>query len=580
MSAERFKVQPDEQVLLKGSLTYRKSTWGIVHCQGVLTTKRLVLGKKLNMAWGIVPRLYVWIRGRKIVFETPLENIQSIETGNYFVLKTNDGSEYPLVSDRFLTAKNEDWVRAITDAVNRAGGNVLVKPGTDSVQFDPGSGASVRSGGESALVLTSSAKAWIVAAIGIVFSLGLIVWQVKAGRATPVSLSAEDMATIAADQGAQGRARLSASDSARKDFAKNLRELLAVAEEARLKGFAYKPEIRRQLELTRTVIIAQNYFKTAGSTAAISDADIDAFFKESGQENRFQEFINEMKAQDPTGAQQIPEEQIKQAKHQWGQVMLGERRGIAAGVDKKRNVELQILLQQSRLLAEAYAQENLNPEKNPGMKATDAEIDAYLKAHLEDQVHARHILISAGKAESPDAPSPVPSESDKAQARTKAEQVLKRARAGEDFAALAKQFSSDPGSKDKGGDLGWFAAGQMVPEFDKAAFALQPGQISDIVESQFGFHIIKVEERRMGEKDRNQARETIEQEKGKKWVEDIVKRSHVTVADNYTVTAPAAQPPTSLFAPGGPPEGPPVAPEATDKNPKPAPAPKATNKKR
>jgi parvulin-like peptidyl-prolyl isomerase len=387
------------------------------------------------------------------------------------------------------------------------------------------------------------------------------------------------MATIAADQGAQGRARLSASDTARKDFAKNLRELLAVAEEARSKGFAYKPEIRRQLELTRTVIIAQNYFKTAGNAAAVSDADVEAFFKESGQESRFQEFINEMKAQDPSGAQQIPEEQMKQARHQWGQVMLGERRGIEAGIDKKRNVELQILLQQSRLLAEAYAQENLNPEKNPGMKATDAEIDAYLKAHLEDQVHARHILIAAGKAESPDAPSPAaPSDKDKAQARATAEQVLKRARAGEDFAALAKQYSSDPGSKDKGGDLGWFAAGQMVPEFDKAAFVLQPGQISEIVETQFGFHIIKVEERRMGEKDRNQVRETIEQEKGKKWVEDVVKRSHVTVADNYTVEAPPAQPPTSLFAPGGPPEGPAVAPE-TDKNPKPA-TPKATNKKR
>jgi peptidyl-prolyl cis-trans isomerase C len=427
--------------------------------------------------------------------------------------------------------------------------------------------------------LNSTTKAWIAAAIGIVFSLGLIVWQVKAGRATPVSLSAEDMATIAADQGAQGRARLAASDAARKDFAKNLRELLAVAEEARLKGFAYKPEIRRQLELTRTVIIAQSYFKSQGAAAAVSDADIEAYFKESGQENRFQEFINEMKAQDPSGAQQIPEEQLKQARHQWGQVMLGERRGIAAGLDHKRNVELQILLQQSRLLAEAYAQENLNPEKNPRMKATDTEIDAYLKAHLEDQVHARHILIAAGKPESPDAPSPAaPSEKDKAQARTTAEQVLKRARAGEDFAALAKQYSSDPGSKDKGGDLGWFAAGQMVPEFDKAAFALQPGQISDIVETQFGFHIIKVEERRMGEKDRNQARETIEQEKSKKWVEDVVKRSHVTVADNYSVTAPAAQPPTSLFAPGGPPEGPPVAPQPTDKNPKPSP--KATSKKR
>jgi peptidyl-prolyl cis-trans isomerase C len=427
--------------------------------------------------------------------------------------------------------------------------------------------------------LNSTTKAGIAAAIGIVFSVILIVWQVYASHATPVSLTAEDMATIATDQGAQGRARLSASDSARKDFAKNLRELLAVAEEARSKGFAYKPEIRKQLELTRTVIIAQNYFKNAGSAAAVSDADVEAFFKESGQESRFQGFINEMKAQDPSGAQQIPEEQMKQARHQWGQVMLGERRGIEAGLDKKRSVELQILLQQSRLLAEAYAQENLNPEKNPGMKATDAEIDAYIKAHLEDQVHARHILIAVGKPESPDAPSPAaPSDKDKAQARATAEQALKRARAGEDFAALAKQYSSDPGTKDKGGDLGWFAAGQMVPEFDKAAFALQPGQISDIVETQFGFHIIKVEERRMGEKDRNQVRETIEQEKGKKWVEDVVKRSHVTVADNYKVEAPPAQPPTSLFAPGGP-EGPTVAPE-TDKNPKPSATPKATNKKR
>lgn len=429
--------------------------------------------------------------------------------------------------------------------------------------------------------MNSITKAWIAAAIGIVFSLSIIVWQVQAGRTAPVNLSAEDMTLIASDQGAQGRTHLSASEAARKDFAKNLREFLAVAEEARLKGFAYKPEIRKQLELTRTVIIARNYFKSEGSGANISDADIDAFFKESGQEGRFQDVINEMKSQDPTAPQQqIPEEQIKMARRQWGQIMLGERRGIAAGIDKKRNVELQILLQQSRLLAEAYAQENLNPEKNSSIKATDAEIDAYLKANLEEQVHARHILIAPGKPDSPEAPDPAREQKDKAQARAKAEQVLKRARAGGDFAALAKEFSADPGSKDKGGDLGWFGAGQMVPEFDKAAFALQPGQISDIVESQFGFHIIKVEERRMGEKDRNIARETIEQEKGKKWVDDIVKRSHVTVAENYQVTAPATQPPTSLFAPGGPPEGPPVAPEPTNKKPKPAQSPKGTGKKR
>jgi hypothetical protein len=72
---------------------------------------------------------------------------------------------------------------------------------------------------------------------------------------------------------------------------------------------------------------------------------------------------------------------------------------------------------------------------------------------------------------------------------------LKRAR-GRRFSALAKEFSTDPGSKDTGGDLGYFGRGRMMKEFEEAAFALKPGEISNIVETAFGFHIIKVEDRR------------------------------------------------------------------------------------
>ena len=80
--------------------------------------------------------------------------------------------------------------------------------------------------------------------------------------------------------------------------------------------------------------------------------------------------------------------------------------------------------------------------------------------------------------------------------KAQAEGVLKRAKAGEDFAALAKQYSEDDSNKDKGGDLDYFGRGTMVPEFDQAAFAMKAGDISDLVKTSFGFHIIKLVDHR------------------------------------------------------------------------------------
>ena len=104
----------------------------------------------------------------------------------------------------------------------------------------------------------------------------------------------------------------------------------------------------------------------------------------------------------------------------------------------------------------------------------------------DERVRASHILIAF--PENADA-------SAKAQAKTKAEQVLKDVKAGKDFAALAKQHSQDPGSAVNGGDLGFFQKGQMVGPFNDVAFSLAPGAISDVVETQFGYHIIKVAEK-------------------------------------------------------------------------------------
>ena len=100
-----------------------------------------------------------------------------------------------------------------------------------------------------------------------------------------------------------------------------------------------------------------------------------------------------------------------------------------------------------------------------------------------ERVRASHILIRT--AENADAKA-------KQEARAKATEVLAQAKAGKDFAELAKHYSQDPGSAANGGDLGYFTQGQMVGAFEQAAFALAPGSLSDVVETPFGFHIIKV----------------------------------------------------------------------------------------
>jgi len=355
-----------------------------------------------------------------------------------------------------------------------------------------------------------------------------------------VNLSALDLSLLVEELGVppQSRAQLAGDAGARKAFVGELREMFAVAEEARAAGLAERPDTKLQLGLSRTFVIARRYSKMrqqAGATSpeqVVSKEEIAAFVKEPGQEQKFQEFLQDFLKNRPQAEQgkTLTGEERENLRQQWANILLSARKGTAAGVDKERATEVMVKYQHARLLGGAYFKEVLSART----QASEAEIDAYLAAHPE---------------------------LDPKQTKAKAEDVLAKLRAGGDFAALARENSVDTSNKDNGGDLGWFGRGMMVKPFEDAAFALKPGELSGLVETQFGYHIIKLEERRTQDSPngqpaeqvrarhiliasgtpgarpqspREQARAAVEEEKRAKVIGEVVERQReIVVAEDF-----------------------------------------------
>lgn len=170
-----------------------------------------------------------------------------------------------------------------------------------------------------------------------------------------------------------------------------------------------------------------------------------------------------------------------------------------AGMKNDPEVKERLLFLEAQVMIDAYLRK----------KSKDVVTDSAIKAEYKriadkeggkEEVHARHILVKT---------------------EDEAKDILKRLKAGEDFAKLAKEKSTDPGSGEKGGDLGYFTKDQMVKEFADAAFALDKGKTSDPVKSDFGWHIIQVEDKRKVQlPDLDKVRGQIENQLTQKYVQE------------------------------------------------------------
>jgi len=356
-----------------------------------------------------------------------------------------------------------------------------------------------------------------ILAIGI----GLVVWKNKVGGHSSEALNSVSKAELellladVAKNNPMILKRFKDNPEEKKKQIENLRELLAFASQAQREGLADDPNNREEIKSIKAEVIAVNYDKemnkdkgpmpafgfiteeqvagywAEGSTPAASRGFVDGIMDKLGlgapietrtHEEEFDAFLNSKIAILKTGNPEMAEKEISEEEKTQARDVFAKIRIYKAEYDKKAQggelpkefvdrTNLQVKLQQAQFLARIYSQKVTDK-----IKVTDEDVTKYIAEHPE--------LDPAAK-------------------RAKAQGILDRAKAGEDFAALANEFSEDPGNKGvdgagKGGIYTDVPKGQMVAPFEQAALALEAGQVSpELVETDFGFHIIKLE-RKLG----------------------------------------------------------------------------------
>jgi parvulin-like peptidyl-prolyl isomerase len=432
--------------------------------------------------------------------------------------------------------------------------------------------------------LSNLVKGLILLLVVLGIGAGLVFWKNNVGQTAYASngVTKEEIELLLSDLAQDNPAflkRFGENPEMKKEQLDNLRELFALASGARAEGYANEPHIKQELDNIRSQIIAVNYDREINKDKGpmppfgfIDEARVNAFWGEGEQPERsffdnlkdkiglgrqdnemaFQRFLDSkvklLKEQNPDMAdKEISEEERKQARDIFAKIEIYEQEYLdkaAKGeldANFQKKIDLQTKLQQAQFLARVYSEKVADK-----LKVTDEEVDKYIAEHPE----------YSG-----------------AEKRAKATEILNRAKNGEDFAALANEFSEDPGNTDpkgakQGGFYGNNPKGRMVPQFEQAALALEPGQITpELVETDYGFHIIKLERKGPGKDDAGKEAETydvrhilistaikdpnnpmaremppkmfvrqkLEEEKREKMIADLIAKNGVSVPEDFDV---------------------------------------------
>src|SRR5205085_9860005 len=201
--------------------------------------------------------------------------------------------------------------------------------------FTTSTGGVVAPAGRTTSGMSATTKAFIAAGVAIVLALGFLVWQFKGRRNEAINITADDMSQLVQTVvPPQELTALANNPEERKNLAKQLRQILAIGQEARAAGFADKPEVQRQLETARGLILAQSYAdkqKKAGITSPdqlFSNQEIDNFINEPGQKQNFDQFLKD--AQDmglmPSAAGITDQQKDQLMRTQWAPVQVLARK--------------------------------------------------------------------------------------------------------------------------------------------------------------------------------------------------------------------------------------------------------------